>query len=117
MIAVLTIIPLIVALWAVAWLAGFCGATLPKKSWKRLLIAVLVIGASLGIPALQVYLLTTLVSDNFAHKVFIYILVAEYVPGIALIFYAGFRGDHKKKRRDPTGSQSATSVGVSTEKK
>ena len=100
MIAVLAVTPLVIALWGTAWLAGTCGSRYPKTSWKRLPVALLVIGASLGVPALQIYLLTVLISDKFAHDVFFYIVVAECVPAIALVFYAGIREDKARKRRD-----------------
>lgn len=107
MIAALAVVPLAIILWVVAWLAGLFGSMLPKKSWRRLPVAVLVIGASFGVPALQVHLLTALISDQFAHDVFVYILVAEYVPGIALIFYAGIREDRMKKRREEAITKAA----------
>ena len=105
MISIIPTLPLIIVLWAVAWLAGSSGSRLPKKSWKRLPVAILVIGVSFGVPALQVHLLTTIVSDRFAHDVFFYILVSEYIPAIALVFYAGIREDRMKKRREMAGTQ------------
>lgn len=113
MIAALTVLPLILVLWAVEWLAGFCGARLPKRSWKRLPLAILAIGVNLGIPALQIYLLTTLVSNRFAHEVFFYLLVAEYVPAIALVFIAGIREEQAKKRRELAGTQETSNAPAS----
>lgn len=100
MIAVLAVTPLIILLWAVAWLAGFCGVRLPKKSWTRLPVAVLAGGVILGTPVFQVYLLTTIVSKQFAQDIIIYVLVAEYIPAIVLSFYAGIREDRAMKRRE-----------------
>ncbi len=83
-----------------AWLSGFGGARLSKKDWKRLLLALLAVCAYLGIPALQIYLLTTLELNEFAHRVFIYILVPEYVIAIFLTFSLGSAQDVRRNRRD-----------------
>ncbi len=98
MIAIWAVAPLIIVLWLVAWISGSCGATLPKKDWKRLPLALLALGTYLGIPALQVYFLTALGSNAFAHGVFFYMLVPEYVVAIFLTFVALIRGNRAKKR-------------------
>lgn len=103
MLAILAILPTIVALWAVVWLCGVFGVRLPKKSWKRLAIAVISIPTIFGILVLQVYLLTTLKSGKFARDVFVYIVVAECVPGIVLGFFAAVREGRAKKRRLGSG--------------
>lgn len=107
MIAVLSMMSSILVLWAFAWAAGLYGARLPKRSWMRLLLALLSVSGCLGIPILQVYLLTILRSEKFAHDVFIYLLVFECLPGIGLVYYATVREERAKRRRvqskaDPT---------------
>lgn len=96
MVAMLAILPSVFVLWAVAWLNGVLGARLPKKSWKKLPLAALVVATYLGVPVLQIHLLTVLKSERFARDVFIYVALAEYIPGIVLIFLGATRENREK---------------------
>jgi hypothetical protein len=113
MVAVISTIPLILALWFVAWLCGVFGVRLPKNSWNRLLLAIAAICTCLGVPVLQVYLLTILGSDVFAHDIFIYVLIFEGVPAIAITFYALIREGRLRKTSTVFGVSSETTLHMS----
>ena len=112
MLPILAVLPSIIVLWLVAWLSGFCGSRLPRTDWKRLPLALLALCACLGIPVLQIYLLTTLISTEFAHRAFLYILIPEFAIAALLTFVALIGDARTKKLRESSEGESQESASI-----
>jgi hypothetical protein len=94
-------------LWAIAWFGVLYGSRLPKKSWKRLPVAILSLSGLWGIMFLQLNLLSAIGSAAFVRKMFIYITTLDWLPAIVFILVAAIREDRAKKRRGASSPQPA----------
>jgi hypothetical protein len=95
---VLVVLLLAPIVWGLMCFAAFCGSRLPKWSWKRLPLALLVLVGLPGIVVAQAYWLTTIAPNGFDRGFLVYPVLTDVIPAIAIGAYVANRGDRAKKK-------------------
>lgn len=89
--------------WAIGCVAVWYHYRLPKWSWIRLPLAIVVFPGMIGVVALQFHLLHALQPTGFDPKMIDYALFPDTVGGLACMIYMAIREDRAKKQREATG--------------
>jgi hypothetical protein len=105
--------------WAIGSVAVLGGYRLPKRSWIRLLLAIVCFPSMIGVVDLQSHLLHGLYPTGFDPKMIDYMLFPDIFGGFFFMICVAMLEDRAKKRREAAGSQPAVdaSTGVVSGKK